>query len=341
MREKLGVQDSNAIYIARGLAMLSVIAAHVNVMNDKGFLEEVVTSSIAYFGQIGVIIFFITGGFLYLRQENDNKIYCCKKVQTLILPWLFCSSATYFLSILFRKEGSITGYLKWILGSGTWYYYIVIYIICLFLFKWIWKSTKLCIACVIITIVSLWLNGKSLDGYLKCVFLTPYLNILNWIGFFAIGVLLKRFLNTLKLNFKELLIALLCVIFGYIGLRHLDIYSYFSIYSFFFELGGGLTLICFCYCLDKSIFKKILMFSGRNSYCIYLLHMQIVQFVCNKIPDNVILDILRPILGLIIMDVLIIIVYKLAEKFKRINCLIALIGLRPLKERKSCSGVKN
>lgn len=51
--------DSKTICIARGVAMLSIVAAHVNVPNNSAALRNLLTSGISCFGQHGVIVLFI------------------------------------------------------------------------------------------------------------------------------------------------------------------------------------------------------------------------------------------------------------------------------------------
>lgn len=331
---KLNILDSNAIYVARGIAILSVIAAHVNQINNSSIISLIITNGINYFGQIGVIIFFITGGFLYERQEHDTFKYFARKWRTLILPWFFCSSITYFLSVLLTMSFSLENYFKWILGSGTWYYYIAVYVILLALFKWIWKRDALLFLCIILTGSSLWIGGDLIFGQnLMGEVITPYLNIFNWIGFFAMGILARRYIGTLKIKENLLLIALAFMILGCVGLCCFEVHTYFSIYSYIFEIGSGLLLINLCYYINKMHYViMILEYSGKNSYCIYLLHMQIVQFLCSRIPNNIFGDVLRPIIGLAIMDILIWLIYKIGKKHKFVNKVLFFLGLREYKK---------
>lgn len=111
-------KDSDAIYIARGIAILSVIAAHVNILDKTTAYSTLVTSGIMYFGQIGVVIFFLTGGFLYHREDHDTYIYFKRKLHTLILPWIVCSAITYIISAALSREISLLSYLRWGFGSG-------------------------------------------------------------------------------------------------------------------------------------------------------------------------------------------------------------------------------
>lgn len=330
---KLNILDSNAINIARGIAILSVIAAHVNQVNNSSIISSVITNGIKYFGQIGVGVFLLLGGFLYDRQEHDTFKYFARKGRTLFLPWIFCSSVTYFLSALLTMTFSVDDYFKWILGSGTWYYYIVIYVILLGLFKWIWKRDGLLFLCIILTGISLWIGEDFIFGHnLMGGVITPYLNIFNWIGFFAIGILVRRYIGTLKIKGSMLLLALAFMILGCVGLCYFEINSYFSIYAYIFEVGAGGILIHLCYYIDKLHYLTMFLeYSGKNSYCIYLLHMQIVQFLCSRIPNNICGAVLRPIIGLAIMDILILLIYKIGKKYEFVNKVLFLLGLREYK----------
>lgn len=239
MGNKISVRDSNAIYMMRGIAILSVIAAHVNVLENTNILRASLTNGISYFGQLGVIIFLLTGGFLYHREKGDNCIYFQKKLRTLVVPWLVCSTITYVVSSLLSNKSSIAGYLRWISGSGTWYYYIVIYLLFLFVFKWIWENEGCLVICILLNGISLYLGESFLArlGY-EGIYITPYLNIFNWIGFFALGILIRRKIGKLKIGNTTIIISTMATVFGIIGLQRFEINSYFSPYSYIFEIGG-------------------------------------------------------------------------------------------------------
>lgn len=171
-------------------------------------------------------------------------------------------------------------------------------------------------------------NFFSMIGY-KGFIITPYLNILNWMGFFALGILIRRKFASLKMRAQPLILAAFIAIFDCAGLCRHEIYTYFSLNSYFFEVGGSIVLISLSYYINKKYFiGQVLLYSGKNSFFIYLLHMQIVQFICSRIPYNVIWDIVRPVIGLLVMDCLIWVFNLLNAKFSVVKKMLPWFGLR-------------
>ena len=133
---------------------------------------------------MGVVCFFILGGFFYKRTKGDTKVFWKKKFDTLILPWFFCSLLTYIIKYLLSGDADFVDYIKWIFGVHTWYYYFSVFMICLVLFKFIILSDVAIYGAICINIISLAIS--SFDIYfLNNLFLTPYLKFFNWIGFFC------------------------------------------------------------------------------------------------------------------------------------------------------------
>ena len=131
--------DRKAISLLRILAIFSVITAHVNnVSMVNGTIGWIVACFWDAFGQVGVVCFFILGGFLYHREVGDGKEFAKKKFISIIIPWLLSACLTYALSCILNHHIDFIGALKWIMGFGTWYYYVTVFLVFLFLFKAIW-----------------------------------------------------------------------------------------------------------------------------------------------------------------------------------------------------------
>lgn len=111
---QISEHESKTFYIIKAIAMLSVIAAHVNsFVDDMGFIVSTVTNFWSAFANVGVVAFFISSGFFFTPKIGgvDNSFWK-KKLTTLFIPWFIFGTATYILSVLINKRISIIEYLK-------------------------------------------------------------------------------------------------------------------------------------------------------------------------------------------------------------------------------------
>ena len=133
------------------------------------------------------------------------------------------------------------------------------------------------------------------------------MNFLNWIGYFALGILLRRgnwidYL-TLKSVFAVSLIGFLMIAFLRI---HYAFYGYFHIVSVFDGLFSFVVFLFISKFLAERFSHDSILEVGKETYCIYLLHMPIVQFTANSIfPHNLFFEIFNPALCLLEMHILI------------------------------------
>ena len=192
---------------AKGFAILSVICAHIS--SNHYFVNRLFSS----FGLLGVGCFlFLAGYFFY---GSINIIVLKKKIKMIVIPWLMCSSFTYFLSILISPNSfNIISYISWVFGIGTWYYFVPVLFGCYVIFS-ISNSNWWSFFLIIINIICINLTMK---GYISDIgILTKYINVFNWVGYFAIGMICKKFDLISKFNSSRLL-KLFSVFFCFIML---------------------------------------------------------------------------------------------------------------------------
>lgn len=317
---------SKLIYVIKAFSIFSVLVAHINKINNENFITSIITNWYNLFGIIGVVCFFIIGGYLYNRKEKDGKIFWKKKVKTIIIPWIIAGSITYLMHVIKMHDLNVIGYIKWVLGSGTIYYYLTNYVLFLFLFKYIQKSDKLLYLCIALTIVQSILNTFNIK-YFNIPFITKYLNIFNWIGFFALGILIRKYniIDFILTHNKILIYAIIISIILFILMYKYVIYGYFHIVSLIYEITNSVIVLYLSYWLLNN---KFFNFIGKTSFCIYLYHIQIVQKICWSLPSNIFFTIINPFLGLIIMAFIIFVGMKVIEKFKYKKQVLELVGLR-------------
>ncbi len=323
-------RERRAISLLRVFSILSVIAAHVNVIASEGdMLRGVVTRFWDAFGQVGVIGFLIIGGFLYHREPGDGSRFWKKKLTTVVLPWAVCSLLTYAVSVILTGQVSLLGYVKWIFGYGTWYYYFTIYMIFILLFGWLSKKEILLYICMALTVVAIAFNTFApLLSETLCP--APYLNPLHWVGFFALGILARKYRwdrvltdhpITFAVSFALAVGTLICL-YLFQG------FGYFHLLSVPWELFAAVTLWGLSFALAGCRHVGFWAAAGDDTYCVYLLHMQIVQFVTARLPSNLLFDLANPIIATLGMILLVAVCKKLVRLLPFGDFLCRLVGLR-------------
>lgn len=258
------------INVYKGLAIISVIFAHCVYQNT--FLQSI-TSII---GKIGVPAFLIIGGIL-LNPKKRFFDFLDSKIKRIIVPWIVYGVLTYILSVvLIGSNLNFMNMFKWIIGYKTWLYYVPIYIFCMFISYFLYEKKGFIITSILITIISILLTNFELLPYRL---ITPYQNPLNWLGFYTLGIYIRR--NQLTQEFRVTHNMVLINTFLFIIFIVLQVFlkmsfsielSYWNIISIAFELYSIYYLFIISYLFRKN---KFLNYAGLNSYAIYFLHMQI------------------------------------------------------------------
>ncbi|MBR3691302.1 MAG: acyltransferase [Clostridia bacterium] len=322
-------RESVAINILKAISIFSVIAAHVIVFTDDNLFSRIISSLWILFGEIGVISFFVIGGFLYARKPLDGKAFWQKKFFRIIIPWLMCSSLTHLFFAFTSHTFSIVEYLKWVFGSGTWYYYIAIYTLFLFIFKWLWNRTAILIILIGLQVISLLLASFGFSLTPPLPFMTDYLNPLHWVGYFSLGILVRTYRLDIRLRAKKsiLFAAYLLSPLTALLLMQLKIFTYFNILTSVFCLSSLIIIADLSYRIAVGSAAKSIAKIGTWSYCIYLLHMQIVQFFINRLPGDWFRLLFSPIVGLALMVLFICIGLFLCKKLPFGEKIKLLVGL--------------
>lgn len=315
---QISKKESNMWFVVKAFAILSVITAHMPFGQDF-FTSEIVRNSL---GQIGVGIFFIAAGYFYSRKPNDSAEFWKKKAKTVILPWFFYSTVVYIISAFIlsgNAEKTVLGFIKNFLGIGTVYWYMTVMLFMLFIFTYI-KKDVLLYACMAISIVSVALSAM---GVIYNVWLlnnnfqfNQYFNVLNWVGFFALGVLLrKKNLIEKLINVKVAIISFIgfALAIGLVIVRNTTVSSYVDSTSLFVELFGFVFLLNASSWLSNS---KLLVDIGKKSFFIYLMHVQVAGALNTRLPYNLPFFILRPIIVLALCYIVAVVFKFVLEKLK-------------------------
>ncbi len=317
---------SNVYFIMKFFAICSVIYAHTVHVDTSSKLLQIITEFLVFFGTNGVAIFFILGGFFYHREKGDDKIFWKKKFFNIVIPWVIISSLTFIVRSISVESFIFIDYIKWILGFGSSYYFVTVFLIFLFIFKWFKDNTLILTVFALLNPLSLCLEYFGIWKFAE--FYTPFLNIFNWIGYFSIGLLIKKYaLDDVLLNKKFLVcffalaqIFLFVLIFELIG----DHYTYFNPIAYLYNI------VCFVIIFYLSfLLRKIKCFAyiGINTFFIYLIHMPIVQFIIARLPNHWLINCFSGVMGVVIMA-LVVFVLDLILSFKFVCVAKRILGIK-------------
>ncbi len=326
-------RESKAFYILKAFAIYSVMIAHLSdIVADQGWLVYGLTRAAEPLACLGVPAFLAVSGFFYRRRPGDTVSFWKKKLVFLILPWLVAGLLRNLVDILlagFNGMETVWYYLQRMVGLNSSFYFPALLIMMFLLFKWTWNRPWFLWLCVAVTAVSLvveryWLNGVSE------LITTPYLNPLNWCGFFALGILARRYRWDREIcEHRYIGWSLVGVSLAWYGVMTFFIPAegYFSPISALFEVCGMAALYFLSYGLAARR-AGVLTEVGSCTYCIYLYHLLIIRSFFALINMPAFLMPLRPVLGLIIMQVLIEIGKWVCKRLLKIQWPMTLVGLK-------------
>jgi len=323
MAEKLQEKDSMALYFVRVMAILSSVAAHVSVIDTSTTLSGVCTRIWDMFSCVSVGSFLIVAGILYTRTPGDSRSFWKRKAKSMILPWLFCGMLTYGYRAIFEPS-SLLGLVYWLIGNGSWLYYVTMHLLMLALFKPLHRSVPALGACVAVTAIQLVMKANG--GGIPSPFGNDYLNPLHWIGFFALGILLRR--RNLRLGKGFFAGCALVLAVSAVIVYRKWIYGYFHILNAVYSVSAFFVLFGLGRLLAQTRLRNMILEIGTSTYCIYLLHMLIVPPILRRIPFENLKFVLSPVMGMVIMMLLIRIGKAISRKLPFGDKLRMLVGLR-------------
>lgn len=316
-------KKNNIIYLMKAFAILSVIAAHVNIIDNQYQINTLITNIWNRIGLIGVICFYVISGYLFSVKTTKKEFYK-KKFFKIIVPWIFATIISFAFHCIKIGSFNLFDYFKWCFGYGTIYYYLTNYVIFLIIFSFLYKNKKFLIFCVLLTIIQSILN--TFIDFASFGYFGIYLNIFNWIGLFSLGLLIKKYdLNKyLDRHNVIFMISIIVFIFLLFIMIQFKIFGYFHILSLAFELCG---LICIYYISKMFNKSRLLIFTGKVSFTIYLFHIQIIQKICWSLPKNLVTIIINPLIGWLFMVMIIYFGIRITKKYSFSKFLYMLIGI--------------
>lgn len=251
---KIDKDLSDSFWAIKALAIFSIFFAHMPGHSFNAVIFDRI-------GLIGVPLFMICAGFFYDRSRDKSLVaFLRKKWDTLIIPLLIWGTLTFMIHAL--KDQSvigITSYVKWIVGIGTWLYFVPVLLCCQLFSRYINRSILLCLG-----LASMFFSYYGVIPYTE-VF-TPYVNPFNFIAYFVVGGFLRSYDKWMRISLtgggilfvaSALMIVLLKPVYWYPYSLIVSIVLFLSLFALFHHFNS-----------------KIIVGIGKLSFVIYLSHMQ-------------------------------------------------------------------
>lgn len=321
---------SNLVWCAKAVAILSVIVAHSDFQNVQINWLAILLRRI---GAMGVPVFLILSAYYYKPKKYASLHGLLRSRKTTFLPWVILASICYLWSNLrMGKEVNIQSLLQFIFGYNSLFYFLSVLILLQLIFYFLRSVSikKIVGICTVLSIISTELAALGItDGIIARVGLTNYLNIFNWVGFFAIGLYFQtKENNEIVLFIKKysgwalLIWSILFVASIYI--EHSE-YGYFSIMGFFMELASTILILRFAWSVCHYGWIAQL---GKYSFAIYLVHINIVPIVNKFLGGNMVGEMVSPFCTYIVSFLLVKCACIVLEKIKINHLTKYLLGVR-------------
>jgi len=325
-----GFKEREFIHALKAFAIFSVICAHVASVDESFstiniYLGRVLTTV----GTIGVVVFLVVSGYLFSGNKYSFFLFMKKRAVRLMLPWFFCGSMVYLYVFLRKNEIGLRSYLQFMIGKGSYLYYVTVLFV-LYLFAFAIRRNKIAIVLLLVLSVS----------SIFCTALTfipreyAYINPLNWLTYFMVGLIigdyhqLERIVVFIRMTFPFWILGSLGILY-FASKGDLDISSYWTKDFPFFVLFSFMSIVGIC--SSRAVQdSRLIIFVGKESYSIYLLHMPlagIVNHLCNSY-DYFPLTAIKPFVVLFATAFSIALYIRIVMMFRKSDFLINLIGAR-------------
>ena len=320
-KEKL----SQIFSTARIYALISIVSAHIY------FADSFSGQILNRFGTLGVIVFLLISGYYYRPEKFHNwKKLFAKKAVSIGIPWLICGTLTWGYNIILSSQNrSLFGWLNWILGNGSYLYYLTILMLCFII---LFKANKVMIWLMIpLSVFSIFLTALDLlQPILLFLRINNYLNVFNWLGFFSLGMLLQTISEEKIVQFliksRIWFIALFALVFvTLLFFPEIDTY-YFSFLAIPYEFLGGLAIlgVATWSLVGHRFFQRL----SSGTFTIYLIHIVFIGLLDRVLNIFIVTRFFAPICIILITFFVIIFAKKVAKILKIEKIFDLAIGFR-------------
>ncbi len=306
---------NNTFYVLRFFAILAVVMAHsayTLIPNDT--VVKVYNS----FGRCGVIIFFIISGYYFRKEKYENVRQLLKaKLKTIVIPWIIWGVAIYCTR--FTSTGlyfNLKEIILWLLGFGTYLYFLTIYILLLCIFQILPNKKGIQVVLLLCTLINVYLVAGNVGPYsvlkstnvrAELIYLLTYLNLFNWIGFFSLGLLLRKnnifeSKNVWDFKYKKMFKIIINILIIFLLVFMILVEkgnTYWTNYSIWIEM----SFIVILFQVSKLLKNvRYIQEIGKVTMPIYLIHFLIEGFIFNKVlTESIIMGLIRPLISVLIL----------------------------------------
>lgn len=294
----LDEESKNIVWIAKGIAVIAIVACHCCHVNENASFFNVASNAIMNFWiGLGVPVFYFFAGY-FMKNEGLWLEFWKKKFFMIIVPWIVTGSVVW-LYVVLRKGGfSFENWIEFVLLKKSYLYFLTDLIV-FYLLTWFIRGKKAIKVAIGTLIVLLFINEIYPVAIIDL--LGKYLNLNNYIVF-LLGKCIeyegKFYLQNNKVN--------AFVILGWAVLRFLQVNNLYTPYvlgSSVITLVGIYSIICMAVWINDTRISDLLRNWGKTSFSIYLLHMPIAGVIANLLNRSEYfapLTIVRPIIVIFI-----------------------------------------
>lgn len=310
-----------------------MICAHCNTVEKQTlFFPEICSILLQNIGTLGVICFFVISGMLFHYQEGKIVSFFTRKVKLICVPWIISASIIYLYVYLRRPPVTIIGWANFVIGNGSYCYYLTILMSMYLVFSLLpfMRTSVAYTTCEILTVIStVWCY--------KLGELSPYLNIFNWIGYFALGMHISAKKTWFVYYFRKLLKFRRVALILYFIILGVQLYrgsggGYWHGFNVISCWIGAIALTEIALIIEKNkipVISKMIQIAGEESFFIYIWHMPIAGIVtkimCYGFLEHFVL--IRPFIILLIV----LIIYKFINRISKklyFDRVVSFIGIR-------------
>lgn len=228
-------------------------------------------------------------GYLY-NNTKPFTVYWLNKIKTTIIPWMFCGTVVWGYEVV-RKGLDYAKLHEWLLGNGTYLWFMrLIVLVWLLLYLVKTKYSKI-VVFIVVTLLKIIL----LDMMDYSISINVIKQLVVNLPYFTVGIILK------ETSFLSVCLSKCKLIKKHITLPvDSNIYEYIS---------------------------KKLLFLGKYSFIIYLIHMPVAGLVSNIFSrSNILLYfvLLQPIIVLIIVEQMVNIIKKICKLMPRFSIFVGM-----------------
>lgn len=323
---------SRFVWCVKAITITSVIIAHSDFQSVQ---PDWIVIFFQRIGSIGVPVFFLLSAYYYRPIKYDSLLKFIKSRKTIVFPWMIWAIACYFWSNLrMGKNISIRSCLQFVLGYNSLFYFLSVLILLQLLFYFLnlfnLNLKKIVRICIVLSIVSTELAAFGITDSIIAKFgLTNYLNIFNWVGFFAIGFYFQTKKDSEIVEYINKYFGCAILIWSILFILSAFIergkYGYFSILGLFMEITSAIVILRLAWSICH---YDWLIQLGKYSFTIYLIHINIIPIVNKFLGGSAFGEIVSPFCTYILSFLLIWCVCNILKIIKKSYLIKYLLGVR-------------